>query len=399
MNDQRVSSAINKLKGVFRDVSRIIGDASHLIRSQIGQNLRPHPSSFIQNDGTSSHALLLSGTIPMTYRGSQYNVPIDLYITPKYPLLPPVVYVRPVNTMIIKEGHQHVGSDGMVYMPYFSQWNQYCNLVDACTHMSRIFSNEPPVFSKPPDWRPSGGQVIKPPAAHETTPPPPRYEDIRVQVASSNDNGHAISEKEQLERLAREAEEANAVAAVARAAEAKEEQERKLASEARERLQQKSFELLNLHREAIDHKVGNLLTDQVLMDKSSLYVKNQITYLQDRKKELESCHKEIDEITERISSYIKAAEEEKSNQNDICVNELALPKDIHSAQMLILSSENAAIKDTLFFLDKALADRKLSLDTHLRAVRKLAKRQFLIKAHLLKIGQVKAAESFRRKNF
>ena len=398
MNDQRVSSAINKLKGVFRDVTRIIGDSSSLIRSQIGQNLRPHPSSFIQNDGTTCHALLLSGTIPMTYRGSQYNIPIDLYITPKYPLLPPVVYVRPISTMMIKEGHQHVGSDGMVYMPYFSQWNQYCNLVDACTHMSRIFSNEPPVFSKPPGWKPSGGRLTQLPAAHEATPPPPRYEDIQAKV-SSNGHGQAISEKEKLERLAREADEANAVAAVARAAEAKEEQERKLTLEAKDRLQQKSLQLLNLHREAIEQAVGNLLTDQVLMDKSSSYVQNQIKYLQDQKSELENCHKEIDEVSEKISSYISAAEEEKSNENDICVDELALPKDIHSAQMLILSSENAAIKDALFFLDKALADRKLSLDTHLRSVRKLAKRQFLIKAHLLKIGQVKAAESFRNKNF
>jgi ESCRT-I complex subunit TSG101 len=398
MNDHRVTSAINKLKGVFRDVSRIIGDASSLIRSQVGQNLRPHPSSFIQNDGTTCHALLLSGTIPMSYRGAQYNVPIDLYLTPKYPLLPPVVYVRPINTMMIKEGHQHVGSDGMVYMPYFSQWNQYCNLVDACTQMSRIFSNEPPVFSKQPGWKPSGGRVTKPPATYEATPPPPRYEDIQVKI-SSNGHGHSISEKEQLERLAREADEANAVAAVARAAEAKEEQERKLTLEAKERLQQKSLELLNLHKEGIEHTVGNLLTDQVLMDKSSSYVQNQMKKLQDRRKELEDCNKEVDEVSERISSYINAAEEEMSNQNEICVDELALPKDIHSAQMLILSSENAAIKDALFFLDKALADRKVSLDAHLRSVRKLAKRQFLIKAHLLKIGQVKAAESFRSKNF
>jgi ESCRT-I complex subunit TSG101 len=61
--------------------------------------------------------------------------------------------------------------------------------------------------------------------------------------------------------------------------------------------------------------------------------------------------------------------------------------------MLNLSAENQSINDALYFLDKALADHNFPLDDHLRAVRKLTKKQFLVKAHLLKIGQVKASEA------
>ena len=61
--------------------------------------------------------------------------------------------------------------------------------------------------------------------------------------------------------------------------------------------------------------------------------------------------------------------------------------------MLILSADNAAINDALYFLDKALPDSRISLLDHLIAVRKLTKTQFLARAHLLKIGQVKASEA------
>lgn len=397
MNDHHVTSAVNKLRGVYRDVSRVVSDCSSLIRSQIGQNLRPSASTFIQNDGTTCHALLLSGTIPMVYKGTQYNIPIDMYITPKYPTLPPVVYVRPISSMVIKEGHHHVASDGMVYMPYFNQWNHHCNLNDACKHMSQVFSIEPPVFSKPPGWRPSNSVSSKPPVSHEPMPPPPpRYEDILVST-STNGMRSSSFEKDQLERLAREADEANAVAAVARAAEAKEAQERNLASKARDRLLQRAYDLLRIHNTTLDSSIVNLLIDQVMLDKSKSHIKAQEQYLKVRKRDLEDCHKEVDDVSDIISSQIKAIENESSIKDEIRLDDLALPKDIHSAQMLVLSAENAAIKDAVFFIDKAFADRKLNLDTHLRSVRKLAKRQFLLKAHLLKIGQVKAADIFRQK--
>ena len=104
-------------------------------------------------------------------------------------------------------------------------------------------------------------------------------------------------------------------------------------------------------------------------------------------------HKELDKGIQKLTAFVKSAEEEKSSKKEVSVDELAVPGDIHSAQMLILSAENAAINDALYFLDKALADSRISLHDHLIAVRKLTKTQFLARAHLLKIGQVKASEA------
>lgn len=47
------------------------------------------------NDGTTSTLLDLEGTIPIFYRGNQYNIPVEFWIVENYPMSPPVCFVRP----------------------------------------------------------------------------------------------------------------------------------------------------------------------------------------------------------------------------------------------------------------------------------------------------------------
>jgi ESCRT-I complex subunit TSG101 len=162
----------------------------------------------------------------------------------------------------------------------------------------------------------------------------------------------------------------------------------------------KSKHILDSFRNSSLDEMGNLVKDQILLEKSRDFLddkeKGQIAYLVGRKEELEQYHEELDKGIAKLSSFVQNAEEEKSSSKEISADELAVAGDIHSAQMLVLSAENAAINDALYFLDKALEDHQISLDVHLFQYRKLTKRQFLARAHLLKIAQVKAAESTRK---
>ena len=49
------------------------------------------------NDGTASTLINLAGTIPIYYRGNQYNIPMEFWIVEAYPMAPPVCYVRPTS--------------------------------------------------------------------------------------------------------------------------------------------------------------------------------------------------------------------------------------------------------------------------------------------------------------
>jgi ESCRT-I complex subunit TSG101 len=418
MNNSEVQRCLRRLGGIYRDPTRVSRDASTLLNSDVGRHLRPEASDFVQNDGSSKPALLLKGTIGMLYKGQTYNIPIDVYLPPAYPVSPPVCFVRPVSSMMIKEGHRHVGRDGMVYMPYLHSWsNNAHNLVDACRHMSSIFGKEPPVFAKPPGYvapAPAPTPVVAP------TPTPPRYEDIATSSNNSSSYSNPISdafsrfsttfsaspiqnnqnnqmmEQERLAKLEAEVEESNAAVAVARAAEAKEERERALTKETREQVARKSTAILEVYHKSTGDEMSELVKDQIMLEKSRDFASGQIEYLTGRKDELVKCHEELDKGIAKLTAFVQTAEEEKSSSKEVSADELAVPEDIHSGQMLILSAENAALNDVLYFLDKALEEDRLSLDVHLLQYRKLTKRQFLVRAHLLKIAQVKASESVRQ---
>lgn len=422
-NNAEVSRCMQRLGGVYQDPMRVSRDASSLLNAQVGRHLRTKVSSYVQNNGLSTNALLIDGTIKMNYNGNVYNIPINIYIPPNYPILPPTAYVRPISSMMIKKDHRHVGADGMVYMPYFHNWKKNShNLMGTCNQMSYMFEKEPPVFAKPAghvsnsnyNGNPTPPPAAAAPAAAASPPTPflPSYNDLKSKFGLGGSSGGNNKRQSEEERLAKEAEEANQVVAIARAAEEKEGRDKQLVTETRDRLTARSKQILETYKVTSRNETSRLVEDKILLEKSDKFLNGtgtgtrsssdddlgQIEYLNNRKTELEKYHDEVDENIAKLESFIESAEEAKKASKEVSVDELAVPQDIHSAQMLILSAENAAINDALFFLDKALADHCISMEDHLRAVRRLAKKQFLSRAHLLKVGQVKAAESIYQKS-
>lgn len=80
-------------------------------------------------NGSSALLLLLSGTLPVTFRGTVYRFPVALWVPYAYPHESPIVYVTPSQDMIVRPG-QHVGGDGRVYHPYLAQWGKYWDVSD-----------------------------------------------------------------------------------------------------------------------------------------------------------------------------------------------------------------------------------------------------------------------------
>ena len=86
MSGTLISSLIQHLGGVYNDPQFIIRDTKSLLPSPLGHH----------NDGTTTPPVpLLTGTLPMTYSGAKYNLPIDLYLPLPYPLRPPMSNCSP----------------------------------------------------------------------------------------------------------------------------------------------------------------------------------------------------------------------------------------------------------------------------------------------------------------
>jgi len=388
VNDHRVTTLLGRLGGLYRDPSRVDRDASSLLKSSVGVHLTPAIAPLVENNGDTSNCLVLQGTIAIVFRGNTYQLLVDIYLPPGYPIRPPVSYVRLAQNMYLKENHPHVGSDGMVYMPYLHEWNARTHtLIEMVVAMSSVFSADPPVFTR-------SAPAPPPPQATAQPPPPPAYD---TGIRSSNVDSDRYMQEQIEAIMAREAAEANAAAEAARKAE-QEAQERERQLEAQKVWEEKKKYqlkdqvnqkiLAHLQSVAADAKtmVQSDWRDQQLLKHSKENIDEEIEDNYALIQKLEENIATVDNKTTEIEKWLE--ENKNAKEKTVPVDDLCQPATKLHAQMLDLSSDNAAITDALYFLDRAMYMGHVDCTTHLKSVRKLAKRQFLVRAHLIKINQV-----------
>lgn len=125
----------------------------------------PSPTPAARNDGRSSNLLALDGTIQTYYGAATYQTPVCIYVPEPYPAYPPIVYLRPTPDMFVVPGHRSADSNGLVYLPYLSEWRpESSNVVDLIVVMTSVFSEQPPLRARPPpEAAPRAGGVPMPP--------------------------------------------------------------------------------------------------------------------------------------------------------------------------------------------------------------------------------------------
>lgn len=386
-----VSGILNSLGGVYRDTIRLSGEADRLAHSSNGRHLRPNKSSLMENNGTFHTKLFVfQGTIQINFQRASYNIPLDIFLPPNFPVRPPICFVRPTDSMVIKENHRHVGRDGMVYMPYLNQWrNGSHTLVGAVSEMQLLFGRDPPVYSRPqppPSTRPVAQPTRPTPTSASTqvgnVASPPGYGDLQAAIDASK--------KEEEERLRRQTVEKSKLeqATLQSIQQAKEE---RTAKEEKDKVRQKLHAHIQTFYDVERVKIIDEFKRQKKLDKGAEIVGDQLNELIERKEKLESATKTVDETNKNLETWIETVQYQKTQLKESeDIDSLVEPTDIHSQQMLNLACKNASISDCLYFLDRALVKGTIPLDLHLKQVRKMAKKQFLVRAHLMKIAEFRA---------
>uniref|UniRef100_A0A3B3R356 Tumor susceptibility 101a n=1 Tax=Paramormyrops kingsleyae TaxID=1676925 RepID=A0A3B3R356_9TELE len=129
----------------YRDltVREIINVISHY------KDLKPVMDAYVFNDGSSRDLMSLTGTVPVSYKGNVYNIPVCLWLLDTYPFNPPICFVKPTSTMMIRTG-KHIDANGKIYLPYLHEWKHpQSDLYGLIQVMIVVFGEEPPVFSRP----------------------------------------------------------------------------------------------------------------------------------------------------------------------------------------------------------------------------------------------------------
>lgn len=113
-----------------------------------GPGLVPGLDDYHHESGATYRLLRLSGTLPIAYRQTQYNIPIELWLPHDYPHVAPLLYVRPTAQMVIKQTAA-VDASGKFAMND-AQRTVFGDeaLVEVLKAAQKAFALDPPVYSR-----------------------------------------------------------------------------------------------------------------------------------------------------------------------------------------------------------------------------------------------------------
>ncbi|KAJ3022399.1 UNVERIFIED_CONTAM: hypothetical protein HDU68_009171 [Siphonaria sp. JEL0065] len=114
--------------------------------------LRPKTDNFTFDSGETMALLAVHGTLPVSFRGVVYNIPVAVWLPLTYPRHPPLAFVTPTANMLVRAG-RHVDLAGRVYHPLLANWHsmspQDVSLTSLLVALQTVFAVEPPVYAKP----------------------------------------------------------------------------------------------------------------------------------------------------------------------------------------------------------------------------------------------------------
>ncbi|XP_065055631.1 tumor susceptibility gene 101 protein-like [Rhopilema esculentum] len=174
--DSWLKDKMDKRKYPYKQAA--IEDISRALKSF--SDLTPKVERFEYGSVRVSDLICCNGTIPVRYKGNVYNIPLKLWILEAHPFKPPVVFVNPTSSMVIKPG-RHVDQQGRVYLPYLTDWRSPgSDLYELIQILCLTFGDDPPLYSRgsmPPNRPPppqinARGQQPPYPGMQQSTPYP-----------------------------------------------------------------------------------------------------------------------------------------------------------------------------------------------------------------------------------
>uniref|UniRef100_A0A8D3A8Q4 Tumor susceptibility 101a n=1 Tax=Scophthalmus maximus TaxID=52904 RepID=A0A8D3A8Q4_SCOMX len=354
------------------------------------KDLKPVMDAYVFNDGSTRDLMSLTGTVPVSYRGNVYNIPVCLWLLDTYPYNPPICFVKPTSAMMIKTG-KHIDANGKIYLPYLHEWKHpQSDLYGLIQVMIVVFGEEPPVFSRPTTQAPyQSFQAAGPPNrdykgilnflkvenvnlklfvdyicicrgypgyqypggnSYPATAGPAHYPtQSPVSTVGPNRDG----------TIGEDTIRASLISAVSD----------KLRWRMKEEMDRAQAELDALKRTEEDLKKGHQKLEEMVsrLDQEVTEVDRNIELLK-RKDE------ELSEALEKM--------ENQSENNDI--DDVIVPTAPLYKQILNLYAEENAIEDTIFYLGEALRRGVIDLEVFLKHVRLLSRKQFQLRALMQK---------------
>lgn len=384
------------------------------IRSHLVSLLEEFPSlqvkteSFTHNDGKACNLLQVDGTIPMYYLEVLYNIPVTFWLLEDYPKKPPRVFVKPTRDMIIKRPHRHVDPSGLVSLPYLHSWMYpRSNLVELVRSLSLVFGQDPPLYSTPVNSFQNlhahnpGAMIGHTPLAtstatststsmmqpranmnpvHGVGPYPPS---TMSQISSTSSYGGSTSNLSPHHPYPPYRHPTASNQAPNRTDPSSDAFRRNAINTLVERAQRDVAEI----RKAKEMEMDKLANTQGLLRQREEMCKRGLQGLHQEKEVLEQQLQTMLTNTDVLETWLK---ENKKNETDVDIDGAFEPCDALSKQLLECTSQDLAIEDVLYNLDKAVQEGAVPVDAYLKQVRTFSREQFFHRATAVKVRAAQA---------
>ncbi|XP_039486654.2 tumor susceptibility gene 101 protein [Drosophila santomea] len=360
---------------------------------------------FVFNDGSTKELFTIQGTIPVVYKNNTYYIPICIWLMDTHPQNAPMCFVKPTPTMQIKVS-MYVDHNGKVYLPYLHDWQpNSSDLLSLIQVMIVTFGEHPPVYSKPkeqiaapyptnsymhqpggpggsnsflpyPTAGGAGGGNFPPyPTGSNFGPYPPTpagtaggsgyppYMNFPQPSAGGYPPaaGYNPSNPSSTGTITEEHIKASLISAV----------EDKLRRRIQEKVNQYHAEIETLNRTKQELVEGSSKIDAIIsrLEREQVDLQKNISVLKDKEQELEKSLETLESA-------------EAINPDEAVTTTAPLYR-----QLLNAYADEAATEDAIYYLGEGLRGGVIDLETFLKHVRQLSRKQFILRATMQKCRQ------------
>ncbi|KAL1542166.1 protein ELC-like [Salvia divinorum] len=299
-------------------------------------SLHPKTAVFTHNDGRAVTLLQADGTVPISFHGAAYNIPVLIWLAEPYPIRAPLVFVNPTRDMIIKRPHPFVSPNGVVSIPYIHSWLfPSSNLLELARNLAQFFASEPPLYSQ---------RNLNP---NLNSPPP--YGSGRMEDPAE------VFKKDAINKLIGD-----------------------LSGDVREM------------RKGSEGQMEGMLVAQGVLRRRKEELRKGVKEMLDEKEALEQQLQVVLMNTDVLEGWLRDNEgkSEGDNIESVDLDEAFEPRDALSKQRLDCAASDMAMEDAVYALDKAVQEGAIPLDQYLRNVRLLSREQFFHRATASKVRAV-----------
>ncbi|CAF1219343.1 unnamed protein product [Rotaria sp. Silwood1] len=354
-SQNEIDQMVQRARPKNRDLVR--RDINQAINSPIS-NLILKLAEYYYNDGTSKELLCLAGTVVCQYKGQRYNIPIEIWFQQDHPNIAPLAYVKPTADMYVSTTSKDVQPDGTIVIPYLLNWRHPNNdLFNLLKTMSDAFSQSPPVYS--------GSSMANRGTPYPTTAssmPTP----IGMGMTTTGSPSHSYPYGYPPTQIPQDVYRDSVQTAVI------------------DRIRTRLDETIQIGKAQIDSLQR---TEQDLIEGE----KRIQSFINDAQQQQIQAQNYITNMKAKTNEMLEATQKMSSSSsgkgNTVKEDALMTPAPVYK-QLLQAYAEEHAIQDLLFYLADGLRRKSIGLDTYLKHVRELSRKQFILRATMYKCRQV-----------